>query len=639
MMWLIIIVALLAPLDRGWAAAASGKLAAPLVDWNDAKQAQALVRQWLVQGKVPTKASGSIKVSGVIGIRITLRTLGVMAGKGDAYRRHLSTLVNHVGPAVDMTPLIKQAARHAFASVRNHLKDLQLRAMLTGNNGQMVKLPKLSEIADRLQIGVQVATQLTAIHVPTGAKSGAIFHMFAPDYHGLRMTGAHGQGQAFIWPATALARNVDPESQLYRLLSRIGLGPGALDTIARPGGPKLQRFDVIQVVRPRVGMPVMHLIRGNELLPAHSITGPTLDDIAQRLTGALRQRIIPGEQVLRGTYHPTTQMFDPAVASNRSAGLACYALTVQAAHRLSEGSHDDEAKAFAHSALSIVQRMAGTGSGKHLSPAAGALVLMTMVDSPVGGVDKAVRDRLAHWLMGLANAKGGFHLAGKKQAALSSATEALITAALAQWYARTRDAAAGKIVSRSLQAVWQQMQKNVNISALPWLMIAQNKAGDLLKADGLAGSRQAVAAREVGLAKLVSALVNRQVETVPAAGPADVVGGYQLTTIPQGAPPTPDWHSAEVLTFISAALRNKAVTRGQDQLGWILSAGLGVRFIGQLMIAQPSCFYIQDQQDAMGAVRVALWNNRLPVSATAMSLLGVTTLQDMLASTASGGEG
>ena len=453
------------------------------------------------------------------------------------------------------------------------------------------------------------------------------------------MTRPDGGGQAFVWPATAQAMNMDPGGQLLHLLSSLGMGPDALDSVARPGGAKLQRFDVIHVVRPRVDMPVMHLVRGDVLLPVHSITGHTLDDIAQRLTGALSGRILPEKMTFRGTYHPSERTFDPELADKRSAALACYALTLQAGYRLEVSKVDPQAKRLALSVAAIVNHMVGDGDGRGLSPGAGALALLSMVNAPAGGVDKQVRDRLAHSLMSLADGHGGFHWGDKKDEALPSATQALVTAALAQWYARTRDKAAGQLVDASLDGVWQRMRKQVNVSALPWLMLAQNKAMPALNADGLVKDKKAAASRAAGLGRLVSALVNKQIQTVPALGPADVVGGFQLAPLPEGAPPAPTWHSAEVLTLISEALRNGEVSRGHDELGWMLSAGLGARFIGQLMIDEPSCYYIQDKQAAMGSVRASLWDNRLPVSASAMSLLGVTQLQQTLSATAGASAG
>ena len=164
-------------------AAAKGaeKLGAPLVDWNNAEQAQFLVKQWLKKGKVPKSGGGAMKVSGVIGIRVTLRTDGTFAGSGDAYRKGLSNWVDRTAPATDIMPLVREAASKAFDSVREHLKDARLRAMLTGGQNKKMALPKLSDLADNLQVGVQVGCQLRSIRLKGDAKGGAVYATFAPD--------------------------------------------------------------------------------------------------------------------------------------------------------------------------------------------------------------------------------------------------------------------------------------------------------------------------------------------------------------------------------------------------------------------------------------------------------------------------
>jgi hypothetical protein len=75
-----------------------------------------------------------------------------------------------------------------------------------------------------------------------------------------------------------------------------------------------------------------------------------------------------------------------------------------------------------------------------------------------------------------------------------------------------------------------------------------------------------------------------------------------------------------------------------DRLEWILSAGLGTRYLAQLMFASPSCFYVRSPDDALGGVRQMLWDNRLSIPPTAMSLLAALELeQTLLAVTAEGG--
>ena len=127
-------------------------------------------------------------------------------------------------------------------------------------------------------------------------------------------------------------------------------------------------------------------------------------------------------------------------------------------------------------------------------------------------------------------------------------------------------------------------------------------------------------------------LRDRQVSQPPApdAGPADVVGGFELSAAPEGTPPNPDWRSAYAVAFLASALREEGVVPAKDRLDWLLTCGLGARFLAQLMFDEPGCFFVRSLEDTRGGVRLALWDNRLAIPPTAVTLLAALELEETL---------
>ncbi|HEX7011029.1 MAG TPA: hypothetical protein VF184_13685 [Phycisphaeraceae bacterium] len=605
----------------GDASPSAQAMTAPLVDGSHALQAHYWVESWLREGQVPSEVEVSAPVTGLFGLCVTLRTDGITLGTGQAF--HPSPRADAPSAAVDLVPLLQQAAQEALAQTLEKLKDAQLRAVVEGRGATPLTPPRIEQLADRIAVDIQIGHRLQTIHVPAEAPPDQVFGTFAPGYHGLRMPAPTGQEaeEAVIWPATALAMNTSPQSQLVQLLDKRGHRPRLdLPLVARPGGITLQRFDVIHVVRPRPSQPAMQLVRGNALLPTHPIDGRTLDEMALRLAKHLEQRFTTSGLV-RGTYQPSRNQYDPPVASPEEVALACYAMTRHCKYLLTLRTEDASLQGSARRTLAVA-----TDQARHMleqnqvEPATAALVLLTLVDTPVPAGAQAMRDRLGQHLLELANRQP---LVQDRQ----EATHALVTAALAAWYAQTRDASLGKVVQQRIDQLWQHAQGSPNVHALPWFMLAHERVAHLLAGSDPALA-QTLAQQQQGIATLLTKLSEQQVIEPPVLGPPDVIGGFELHRGPAGSPPNPDWRTAPLTAFLAIALREPGITQGRDVIGWLLTAGMATRFLGQLIIDDPSCYYIQSPADALGGVRLTLWNNELGVAPLAMSLLAVTELQE-----------
>ena len=628
---------------------------APTVDWTHGKRAHRLVERWVHAGhwgqKRP-KQDGekqpmpTIRVRGVTGVKVTLRSAGQYAGSGEAYRTKLAPLVEKPGKATDLVPLLSRAAEGALKEARQAVLNARLKALEQGIKKQS-KRPTFQQVGSRLQVGLQIAATFHPISRGRDASVAQVFAGFAPGYHGLRLIGGEKtQRGAFLWPSEAVARNLGAKRQLRQLLDEAGLAFTELPTVGKPNGPTLQRFEVIHMVRPRLDLPVQRLKRSQVIMPASAIREPTIAGLSQRLARHLFGRFTD-DGLIRGTFQPAKSTYEPALASSEDRALACYALTRQAARLLAGETQRPGVERRAERALAVAERLGRAQLEREaIQPNTAALVVMTLIDTPLGDADQTIRDKLADQLQALHLGKGRFRKpakAGDNQngqaaeggdnarngddgpAQVSQPTAALITAALVAMYDQTRTDALKPIARAGLDRVWQRLQKDTKLAALPWAAIAHRRLTPLVVTDQTVPKR--VKQREQVIARMIEQFERRQIIEAPELGPKDVIGGFQLNALPDGAPPAPDWHSAQVLMLVATAMRDPRLMEGERRFGLTITAGLAARFIGQLMMDEPGCYFVTGQSHALGGVRLAPWNNRLPVSASAMSLLAVDQLQ------------
>jgi hypothetical protein len=622
---------------------------APLLDASHALRAHRQVQDWLAAGEASVQGLQPIRVTGLFGVRLTLRSEGFMVGQGEAYRQDIPAALNAPGPAVDLLPLLAEATVQAIAGVRDSLADARLRAVLEGRYLPESRELSVAEVSSRMVIDLELGYGLRSLAVPAYAGPDAVYARFAPCYHGLGFSDTQSGAWAWVWPGEATARNISPSSQLAVGIKRLGFDRGQITQLARPGGIGLARFRTFHVVRPSPGARPMLLVRGASDRPRYAVSERGLETLGDLLIEHLSARITTDLDV-RGTYLPTSGRYDPPIATDDQAALACYAMTHHSRYLTTARPNDTNAAAFARRALQVATGIgwrtiedggqpgeqaggqAGGPSGGRAGPQVAALVLLTLLETRAPDPDKDLRDRLGERLLSLVQPSGPDDAAGGGPQ-MNDASLALSALALATWYERTRDPRVGEAVWSLMDRLWDRPDHTApNLSALPWLALAHERAADLLAQTDPSGERQAeLARRRTVLAEVVERLCLSQVIERPALGPDDVLGGFVLTPGPAGSPPNPNWRNAQPMMFLSTVLRDGSVTQGRDKLGWLLSAGYSARFVGQLMMDDASCYYVRDRKAARGGVRMAPWDNRLALAPTAMSLLAVTELQTTLA--------
>ncbi len=616
------------PVARAQGVEAEPQIDAPLLDKSHAKRAYKQVEVWLSEASDTRQGAKPIPVTGLIGVRLVLRNQGVVMGEGEAYREDLHNALDGPGQSVDLVPLLLSATQSAEAGVRERLADIRLRAVLAGRELRESEVVTVAEVSSNLSVDLELAFGLRTVTVPSDAEPDEVYTRFAPCYHGLAFVDAKRGSWSWIWPGDAASRNIAPSSQLVLGLKGLGKGRSAVKKLGRPGGTGLARFQTIHVVRPFAGSEPKTLVRSSGDLPRYAVGERDLGGISDRLIEHLYNRFTSDGQV-RGTYHPTSGRYDPLLASDDQAALASYAVVHYSRYLTTARPFDQSVAAYSRratrAAVNLGQRMLEDGDTPE--PRVLALVLLTLLEASVAESDQALRDRLGERLLSLVE-----HDIAGDEIGLNQGDAALASAALATLYERTREQRFGQAVWALMDQLWGRDDGVPNLAAMPWLVMANERAGGLLADTDPSGDKQEeLTRRRAILASVIDRLCQHQVIETPTLGPDDVLGGFVLSPGPSGSPPNPDWRNAQPLMFLSIVLRDDRVTEGRDKLGWLLSAGYSARFVGQLMMDDAACYYVRDRVAARGGVRMAPWDNRLALAPTAMSLLAVTELQTSLA--------
>ncbi|MBB6429066.1 hypothetical protein [Algisphaera agarilytica] len=619
------------------------------VDESHGRTAHRLVERWVQRGGVPGERAAPVRATGVMGVRVTLRLDGAKLGEGSRVRRDLVKQLTANGPgspwaplpAVDLIDLIEpateEALRDAVEQVKRRNMEARIRAAGDPDAPQALADIDAKALGPQLIVDVQIAYGPEQIVIPTEAADDMIFARFAPGYHGLfALPGGGADGfearQTPVWPASALASNASPQRQTLRLLTRCGLKPDDGGLLGRPDGVTVGRFRVVHVVRPLPELPVMRLVRGCQLLPGRFVDEQTLTDMANRVALHLYGRFIGVHGEVRGSYHPSRAMYRPELASDLESALASYTLLRYVDRQKRDGNNDQFLNAMVEASQRTAERVSGRLLAADAQPDAvtSAFTLLTLLEAPAGTFAPALSERIAGLLMDMIGEDGRL-LAdpNNPEKALPSASGAAALAALARWYEQTRDPQVGEVFAKALAALWEQENGRFNVSTLPWIAIAHVRSADLLEDAGLLDA-ETRANRSKDLAAMNLLIPEWQVIERPEFGPSDVEGGVALTPAPEGAPPNPTWHTAQLFSFMATTLRDEQIVPGLQRPGTLVTASASARFLGQLMIDEPNCFAIRSPEEAVGGIRLSLWDNTLDIAPSAITLLALLEMRDTL---------
>ncbi len=608
------------------------------VDYSEAREAFVQAERWVRQGGVGERAR-PIWVRDVVGVRIDLRWAGMPAGPrmgyGEAY-------ADNAEGVADLSALVHEATGQA---IERMLRTYRQAMESPGDEDEGRLRP--ADLGARMLVELQIGRGGEAIRMDVGEQANAIFHKWAVGYHGLRITrpdDRDGPRTAIMWPATALAANMAPENQLYRLLADVeyDVADGAeirkvIERIGQLQGPRLERFPIIHVVRPSRTLPITRLVRGNR--PANpsdlEVDMPTMAVMGQRMAGHLvsRQR---RDGSFSGTYEPSRDN-EPGVASPGDAALALYALV----RRLEWVARYDpdrqqirELQDACENAVEYLRRL-HRRSPESYTPATRALLLLALIDGSDLAGYRDLRDRMARELIDQQDDAGAFTGPDEdgRRTRLSNHEQALVAAAITAYYAATGDERARDASEASRDFLWDDLWPELSpgsrLELMPWAGMLELRAQQRALAAGESDREKAKRSIRAGrLEALGERLLARQVRNAPQDGPSDVLGGMVFARrLPDNAVPNPDWRTAHALMYLATTLQVEGAIPQHERNQWLLASGRAAGFLSQLMYDDPSLYYVRNRSMALGGVRVRLWDNRLPLGPTAMGLVAVSELQ------------
>ncbi|MBI1370078.1 MAG: hypothetical protein GC162_15670 [Planctomycetes bacterium] len=556
-----------------------------------ARQAYQVAENWVRRARVP-ESTLEIEAGDVIGVHVTLRIDGPTRGQG------MALVADPLNPpeSINVLALLRNAVNDALKDLVSTLER---------------PIDDLAPAAAAAELDIQFAHRLSPVRI---ARLDELPSKLAINLDGLAMHA--GGAWAWTFPGNRIAANTNMQGQLNRLLSDVKLPLTKLREIAQPGGPELYRFSVIHLAQMQPGAEPNALYRGNLLWPAVPLDDAALKLLTEQLADNLLRRARDNGQ-FAGTYEPTADAYNPVTARAADAALAAFALSRVAKLPMLDEDRRRRATDVANAAVIEL-----TGEEHDLPDT--ALTLLALLETPGASQFKGPRLRLATTLGRMQTPDGRFNFtdeAGAHVASLSA--DALATAALVAYYDRTRDPQILAQIKLALAALWKQADGDDDkfASTLPWLAYAEM---DLARLDQASAH----------LPKLHDAcerLLKQQVKPwtgpIDEAAPADTVGGFTIAT---GITNEPNWQSARALAALAIGLRDPRVVPDADRPRWLVDAGLASRFITQLTMQTPSCYYTRNRTEALGGTRLALWDNREPLYATAMSLLAVTELEHTL---------
>lgn len=585
-----------------------GRAAGDPLDAALAEQIYGLAERWVASGWIPAETV-ALDVEDFAAVRVTLRQRGMALG-------YATSAVGGEGPARSMMWHVGHAVNTALNKVRT-FRGLSTVAM---GAEPPVTEPKL---ADDLVLDMQLATTPTLIdlqsldQLPKHAVMGR---------DGLAMRGGDEQW-AWSFPGSAIANRTSPAGQLKQLLKQLGFPMHVMEMIGTLNGPPLHRFDVIHLVRQEPGTAVLELTRGNVVLPTTPLDDAGLLSLGESMVAHLVDRRMPNGRFI-GTYLPSSGLTLQSVASSEEAALASYALARwgKVAVDDAEGRQALLDMARRSAAIVVDQLSDGRGEGgarRQVRLGASAMALIAMLEMPGASSRKNDRDRLHAKVWAMQGGDGWFREAMSPDSARASVPkQALGTWAMVRMYEQTRDATHLRQAQAALKALWQGIEDDRLVGALPWLAMAEFDLARLgHPTPGL-----------LTLEQLCQSLWEKQVRPINLTEDptyiADTVGGFAVGSDLFGEP---NWRSASIVMTMAGAMRVRNFVAEEDRVGWLINTGLGARYLSQLTVGPTSTWYMPRAKASLGGVRVSLTDNQQPLFATAMALLAVVELHESMA--------
>lgn len=480
-------------------------------------------------------------------------------------------------------------------------------------------------LAERITVSLELAGPLIPID-PEQAASADV--LLAPGLDGV--AARIDDRTSVMFPETMLATNTTPRVAFSAVISDAAGSPqlGLADprAVAEDLGARFFRFRVAHAAQIAPISEPVFLLRAGRLISVAELGATDLRAMADSIAAHLLTRADgdAGAGVYRGTYMPWRDGYehDDAPAHERS----LVALTL-ARYARAPGVDEQTAGDAARLAAGLLGALAAPAPGQPGAwddTAAAALVIVAhgelsraLADQPrPAGADRQAMDDLLDACRRRVRSAFDFD---DGFAAARPGVAGLVALALVEIASESPDdEQARALASGAVRRVFRDTPDGGLVTHMPWLGWAEVR---LVAIESEVRGEDLDVPAAVSLRRMRSTLWQHQLNEFDA-GPdgQDLVGGILFTAARN---PLPTWHAARPLAFAATMLAHPALTEPAESSGELARLLTSLRFLRQLQADESVVWIYPAPERALGAVRAALWDQRMPADASCFALLTV----------------
>lgn len=561
----------------------------------DAIAAFSQIEVWLQEWSVPSDSAPGVFVQATAA-SVELRLDGAIIGRGSSAE----------------APTCLNAARHAMEEAFSRLP-IRNDALLKQN---------LIEHAKRASVSVELAGDF----VP--ARSGTMAELDAEIQTGIEGVAVRiGTRQETMFPSTMLSTNTSAGTAASILIRKLrpdvlpfvvdkseGLTPNDLIS---DGSAIVYKFRTIHVAQPAPGRAAAVLTRGGRVVELSQINSAGIAEMASQMARNLIARQWPFGEALGmvGTIHPVTGRSEPLIANAYEQAMAATALRRFAR---TVGVNPREAADAEAAALEILTNLAAVEVNeiepwRNAASSAMCVIAATQGGRPqgagFGGAD--LFEKCSATVRAAFNPETGF------SAQLPAAARGDVSLALVRLAIESGEPEALSIAERAIRQSLIDAGPGGLPMLMPWIGFAEVE---------LAGKE--IIPSSIALRDAREMVWDHQMTPADVDDDTrDLIGGIVFTST---GDLLPSWHSARPVAFFAMMLGDDRLTEANERGSQIIKMVRAMRFLRQLMADAYSSYRYANPAKAVGGVRSSLWDDRMPVPATALSLLAACEMLDSL---------
>lgn len=552
-----------------------------------------MVRGWVDRGATPSEPVAGLPASWVTSV--VIRSGGRIVGQDTAVAQNLAETKRTVQVAAE------RAIRRAVSRLEGEPDAL--------------RPTRLREGLARAQLSIEL-TPAPPVPVPEDIDLALLDDWVRQGVEGVLV--AHGGGRAARTPGQMLASGRGPTASVVGMVSELAEDPAVAlrpleDLFDR--GYEFSLFTVVHAAQTRPGGAPLMLHRSGH------VAGPIaseadLHELAWSIAEHLMRREWPGVERhgLRGDYDPVTGRYDQNIAPPFAQAFAAEALLRYADAPGVSPERSARSRAAAEailSALGVVERGELAPWGEPVSAAASLAALARLDKLSIDRADelRALRDRCLHTLRGAFDAKRGFDPMIPVNARGVVSRGLVAMAVFEPW---DRDAHLER-AGGAIRSVYRDIEPSRLLSVMPdlgWadIELARARGADPASGPALRSLRESLYDLELRAGDLVDA-------------DRDLRGGLVLDT---ESSPLPTWQGVRAVALLATMLGEPSLTVGTSRSGEApgsIMRLLGMlRFLKQLAAEERIGHMYAEPGVAVGGVRASLWDQRMPLAASAVGL-------------------